>query len=114
LHTKNESKQIAAVTFPFGGKKMSGYMWMVTPKEPHAGVEHLVFDHPDIAGEPIYYNDPPRHAFAKDATKYALFCSAVGMFLKEYGDSFVLHLHDWHTATICLLKRLHPDFSHLA
>src|SRR5436309_440018 len=100
LHKDNPSELYRTVTFPFGGKRMKGDLWKVTPKKPRDGVDHFVFEHADVGGSPIYFNDPPGHAFAKDATKYALFCSAVGQYLKDVPYSFVLHLHDWHAAML--------------
>ena len=113
LHKENPSKLRETVVFPFGGKKMRGELWEVTAREPNDRITHFVFEHPDVRGEPIYFNDPPDHVFARDATKYALFCSAVGQFLLRQQSPFVLHLHDWHTATLFLLRELHPEFSGL-
>jgi starch synthase len=113
LHKENPSTLLTKVSFPFGGKTLEGELWHVTPKRQHPHVRHLVVEHPEIRGTPIYYNDPPEHAFAQDATKYALFCSAVGQYLNSIDEPFILHLHDWHTAFMMLLRELHPNFSHL-
>lgn len=113
LHNVNPSKQQTRITFPFEGRLTEGEIWDVTPKQARAGVRHLVLHHPSIGGEPIYYNDPPALAFARDATKYALFCSAVGQYLRTEAQPYVLHLHDWHTGCMLLLRELHQDFRHL-
>ena len=113
LHRENPSKQIGEILFPFAGEKQHAELWEVTLKSSREGIRHLVVEHPEIRGEPIYSNDPPGHAFVRDATKYALFCSAVGQFLKTIPDPFVLHLHDWHTGFLFLLRELHAEFTHL-
>ncbi len=113
LHTKNPARAVASVKFPFGGSSAEGEMWEVTPRERVEGVTTLVFEHPAIRGNPIYCHDPPEQAFAQDATKYALFCSAVGRYLLASGSRPVLHLHDWHTGALLLLRELHPQFAAL-
>jgi starch synthase len=113
LHTSNSSKLLAHVAFPFGGKQTEGEMWHADPKEPVDHVSHLLFEHPDLKGDPIYFNDPSDSPFMRDATKYALFCSAVGQFLKTLDQPFTLHLHDWHTGVLLLLRERHPEFTAL-
>lgn len=113
LHVDNPSKQIDTVHFPFGGKTLEGKMYEVTAKLPHSGVLNYVFEHSGIRGTPIYFNDPPDEPFAQDGTKYALFCSAIGEYLKKIPLQFILHLHDWHTGMLLFLREMHPDFSHL-
>jgi len=113
LHLDNPSREIGSVRFPFSGKIEEAIVFEVTPRIAHAGVRNLVVEHPRIRGTPIYSNDPPGQAFASDATKYALFCSAIGQYLKTTEMPAVLHLHDWHTPFLLLLRELHPQFSHL-
>ncbi len=113
LHTENPSRPVATIRFPFAGSEMAGELWETTPRQSRPNVRHLLFEHPGIRGTPIYHNDPPRHAFAQDATKYALFCSAIGRYLRDQGEAFILHLHDWHMGFMPLLRELHPAFAHL-
>ncbi|MBI1805457.1 MAG: glycogen/starch synthase [Ignavibacteria bacterium] len=113
LHKQNPSERYCQITFPFGGKEVKGEFWKVRPKSTCESVTHLVFEHREIRGEPIYFNDPPNHPFAQDSTKYAIFCSAVGQYLNQIPQPFVVHLHDWHAATYFLLRELHPAFAHL-
>jgi starch synthase len=112
LHKENPSKLHATITFPFAGKKITGEFWEVTSSSNNR-VRQFVFEHPKIRGERIYSTDPPGQPFMTDATKYALFCSAVGQFLETFNEPYILHLHDWHTPTLLLLKELHPEFAHL-
>jgi len=113
LHKENPSKQCATISFPFMGKTQSGMLYEVEAKHPKKNVTHLVFEHPEVRGTPIYSIDPPGQPFAQDATKFALFCSAVGQYLKSVQGNYIVHLHDWHTPTLLLLKELHPEFAHL-
>ena len=113
LHVRNSSRKIAAVEFPFEGKMTAGDLYETVPKTAQEGVTHCVFEHPALRGEPIYFNDPPDQAYAQDATKYALFCSAIGQYLKNHAPETVVHLHDWHTGFYVLLRELHPQFAHL-
>jgi starch synthase len=112
LHLANPSSHHATVAFPFWGKKQTGEFWKLDSPN-SSGATHLMFEHPIIRGAPIYFDDPPDAPFMRDATKYALFSSAVGQYLKSLPGPFILHLHDWHPATILLLAELHPEFSEL-
>ncbi len=113
LHKANPSKFLLKISFPFGGEKEEGEIWEVTAKRPMKNVKHLVFEHKDIRGNPIYSQDPSGQPYARDATKFALFCSAIGKYLQCYDQSTIVHLHDWHTGTLFLLNKLHPGFQHL-
>jgi starch synthase len=113
LHKNNPARLSSRVQFPFAGTTHEGELWEVTPKRVVEGVTYLVFEHAEIRGNPIYCHDPPGEAFAQDASKYALFCSAVGRYLLEQKREYVLHLHDWHTGALLLLRELHPEFTGL-
>ncbi|HLX11230.1 MAG TPA: glycogen/starch synthase [Bacteroidota bacterium] len=110
LHTQNPSTFVETISFTFRGEEYSGELWKVN----EAGdCMQLLFEHPEIRGNPLYYDDPSDTPFARDATKFALFCSAVGTYLKGIKKPFTLHLHDWHTANLFMLAELHPDFTFL-
>jgi starch synthase len=113
LHEKNPARLLSTVRFPFRGGEEEASVYEVTARKPQKGVRHLVVEHPDLRGEPIYYNDPPEQTFARDATKFAMFCSAAGIYLRDADPSTIIHLHDWHTGTILFLQQLHPAFRHL-
>ena len=113
LHKDNPSKLLKRISFPFGGKQYEGEFYVVQPKQEHANVRHLLLEHPELRGDPLYYNDPSDSPFLRDAAKYALFCSAVGKYLTTIQEPFVLHLHDWHCGFLFLLRELHPEFSSL-
>ena len=73
-------------------------------------VKHYVIDHPLFSScgvGKIYCDDPPGQPFKTDAGKFALFCLAVAEAVekKVFADLDVLHLHDWHTAFLAILRR---------
>lgn len=95
----------------FGGGRTEAVLYEVPARQVHAGVRHLVIEHPAFAhGGRIYCDDPPEAPFATDASKYALFCAAVAEAAVEgrFGSVDVLHLHDWHAAFLAILRRFHP------
>ncbi len=121
LHSINPSEKVADVTFPFGGREEFCEIWRVKPRgagKPHQPAappetEQLIVHHPAIGGDPIYYDDVGEAVFARDSTKFALFCSAAGQYLRTMEEPYVLHLHDWHTGYFFLLSQLHGAFAHL-
>ncbi len=111
LHKNNEASLFAQVVVPFRGERLTVELW--DARSAHPSIRHILVHHPLITGEPIYCNDPPGQPFVRDASKYALFCSAVGVFLKSLSDTPVVHLHDWHAGILLLLRELHPEFHDL-
>jgi len=86
------------------------------PQEP-AGVRLLTLDHPLFgacgAGQ-IYCHDL-EEPFATDAVKFALFCQGVAYALASgaLGSVDLIHAHDWHAATLLLLRRFHRAYGAL-
>ncbi len=82
------------------------------------GVLQWVVEHPGFypcgAGK-IYCNDGNDRPFASDASKYALFCAAVGQAIlnENFGHVDVLHLHDWHAAVLAVLREYDPHYKRL-
>jgi starch synthase len=81
-------------------------------------VTQWVIDHPEFApcgvGQ-IYCDDGSDKPFASDANKYALFCAAVGQAIidESFGALTTLHLHDWHAATLAVLREYDPHYRRL-
>src|SRR5258708_6482830 len=63
LHFRNHSSLLTNVTFPFGGEKLTGEMWKVEQQSNDGNITHLLFNHSEIAGDPIYFNDPSSTPF---------------------------------------------------
>lgn len=87
-----------------------------------SGVVNFIIDCPDFytgfsSGDEkkIYCDDPPDAPFATDATKFAFFSRAVaeGIKNKVFGEITTIHLHDWHTAFLLILREFHQDYNEL-
>jgi len=72
------------------------------------GLEYELLDHPRFAPggqEQIYHDDGPDAPFATDAGKFAFFCAAAAERLRGLVVApDVVHLHDWHTGLLLLLR----------
>jgi starch synthase len=113
---------IAGYQFPFAGRRESTSLYEVTAKDPHPKVRHFVLDSPlFVTRDPasgaytIYSDDPSAGPFEKDGTKYACFCAAVaeGHKLGLFGAVNRVHLHDWHTAFLLVLRKFDPAYEAL-
>ncbi|GAB3113248.1 glycogen/starch synthase [Pseudomaricurvus hydrocarbonicus] len=110
-----EAIRVGSVDVTFGGVSEHVELFHIARHPVHNNLRCWVLDHPLFSPcEPgrIYCDDPADSPFARDASKFALFCAAVAQGLKEqlWGDLDVVHLHDWHTALVALLLRCHPEF----
>ncbi|WP_105264737.1 glycogen synthase [Pseudoalteromonas sp. T1lg76] len=76
------------------------------------GVTHYVLSHPWLNSAEVYHNDTDNRPFAADASKFALFCLGVAEAIKQgaFGELDVLHLHDWHSATLAVLRAFAPQY----
>ncbi|MFO7706929.1 MAG: glycogen/starch synthase [Desulfobacterales bacterium] len=117
LHRSPGARPLAAIRFQFYGAAQKAVVYDVRPDATAAGVRHVVVDHPvfdsprDAGGRPrIYHSDPPDAPFATDATRFALFGAAMAEALGEelFGRTDCLHLHDWHTVPVLILRRYGP------
>jgi len=81
-------------------------------------VTQWVIEHPLFAvggvGQ-IYCDDPDDRPFASDASKFALFSAAVGKAIISdvFGQIDIIHLHDWHTAMVSVLRAYDPEYQQL-
>jgi len=112
------ARRLAVLEVGFSGMSQHVDLYEVPARHPHAGVRHIVADHPLFSAcgsGSIYCDDPPDAPFATDATKFALFCAAVAEATVQgvFGEPDVLHLHDWHAALLLMLRRFHPAFRRL-
>ncbi len=81
-------------------------------------VHHYVIEHPlfsSCGAGRIYCDDPPGQPFKTDASKFALFCLGVAEAIKKgvFTELEVLHLHDWHAAFLCILRRYDTSYRSL-
>ena len=122
LHTLPGAMLVGEVDFRFRGYPHQAQLFEVPDRRPHARVRQIVIHHPDLdARDPvsgdqrIYIHDPPDRPFATDASRFALFCSAVAAAASAplLEPVQVLHLHDWHAAFVLILRKFDPRYSAL-
>ncbi len=112
------AKQIACFSLPFSGniEQVTLTELEIPALEPdtrltknqHGYVRQLVISHAIFTQQGIgrvYLDDESSRPFASDASKYALFNTAVVEALAQshLASPDVLHLHDWHSALISVL-----------
>ena len=113
--TLADSRRQSTLDVSFAGSRHYVDLVEVPGRRSHEGVRHWVADHPALApcgAGRIYCDDPPASPFARDASKFALFCAAVAEGLRRgaFGEVTVIHLHDWHAALLLALRRFHPAY----
>jgi len=102
----------------FSGHRQSVDLFKVPAKNPQENVTLWVLEHPLLAAAgagKIYCDDPGDRPFATDATKFALFCTAVAQAIIDatFTTVDVLHLHDWHAALVSVLAAFDPGYEQL-
>jgi starch synthase len=120
------AEHITTLQVMFGGQHQSVDIFKVSlegsssnsANDPQSNVTQWVIEHPlfAIGGEgKIYCDDPGDRPFASDATKFALFSAAVAKSIISgvFGEIDVIHLHDWHTAMVLLLRAYDPEYQQL-
>ena len=112
------SQKLRSLKVRFGGTRQSVDLYQVPGRQAVSNVHHFVVDHPLFSpcgkGQ-IYCDDPEDRPFATDASKYALFCTAAAEAIVKaaFGKIDVLHLHDWHTAFLLILRHYDPVYKAL-
>jgi starch synthase len=102
----------------FAGNQESIKLYCLSESAHHKNVQHYVVEHPLFSScgvGKIYCDDPPGRPFASDASKFAMFCTAVAEAINvdAFGKLEVLHLHDWHAAFMLILRRYMPRYQPL-
>jgi starch synthase len=112
------ARHISSLQLMFCGQMQTIEIFKVTIEDQHENVTQWVIEHPLFAiggiGE-IYCDDPDNRPFASDATKFALFSAGVAKAIISdvFGKVDVLHLHDWHTAMVSVLRAYDPEYQAL-
>lgn len=127
LAKRNGAALLGAVEVTFSGRTETVAIFFVeqtgsekgkgSRKKAVGAVSHFILEHPMFAacGEGSIYCNDHHGPFATDANKFALFCTAVCQSLIEarFSKVDVLHLHDWHSALVALLRRYMPAYREL-
>jgi len=116
------AQHITSLQVVFGGQAQAVEVFKISmdtlSEKPSKPITQWVIEHPLFAiggiGK-IYCDDPENRPFASDATKFALFSAAVAKAIISdvFGHIDVIHLHDWHTAMISVLRAYDPEYQAL-
>ena len=109
---------VGNVQVMFCGHPQSVAVYRVPAKEPQKNVSLWVLEHPLFAAGgvgAIYCDDPGDRPFATDASKFALFSIALAQAIVDgvFSALDVLHLHDWHSALVSVLRAFDPRYAAL-
>lgn len=115
LHKDGEF--ITELSFSLKGTTYTASLYTVVPKKIISNITHYVIHHPEIQGGGIahIYHDDPTEPFFNDFVKFMIFCTAVAeaMKINAFGKLDVVHMHDWHSSAVLLLKAYHPNYREL-
>ena len=117
FHTLPSATKITLLPVPFAGETESVEVYSLFEGK-YQGVAIRILEHPlfSICGTgQIYCNDPSDAPFASDAEKFALFCRAGAELLSSalVPDIDAIHLHDWHTALVAVLREYDDRYATL-
>lgn len=122
LHLTPQADKTRVFNIYFRGYSHMVEMYSVPSQRPHPDVHHWVLHHPllnaydHFSGQHrIYTHDPPDRPFYTDATRFAFFSAAAAAVAAwgVIGPFDCIHLHDWHSVLVALLRKSHPDFRKL-
>lgn len=120
LSARNPSHKLGELRAPFCGQSESLTLYRCQaqddplPAGSHGTVEQYLLDHSLFAacGAGAIYCHDGYGPFATDAHKFALFCAGVAEWLNSdlINAPDVIHLHDWHSAVLAILRTYHPRY----
>lgn len=116
--TLEQAECICSLEVMFAGSMHPIDIYKIHLTDNAENITQWVIDHPKFAigGKgAIYCDDPDHRPFANDATKFSLFSAAVAKAIISgvFGQIDVIHLHDWHTAMIAVLRAYAPEYQDL-
>ncbi len=110
----NPSTLIDAVDVPFRQTNERVDLYYLEQQSSDKIGQYVVENKLFCQGQPgqIYFDDGDDKPFYSDANKFALFCASIcelliGPWQNRYD---VVHLHDWHSATVLVLSRFEPRY----
>lgn len=115
LHQNSGAQEIDPVVTQFRGRPWDVRVFVVPGSNRH--VRYVVFDHkllvPTDTGV-VYHDDDATRPFATDANKFAFFCAASASWIESRRTPpAAIHLHDWHTAIVAVLREFDSGFPQL-
>ncbi|CCQ10911.1 Glycogen synthase, ADP-glucose transglucosylase [Pseudoalteromonas luteoviolacea B = ATCC 29581] len=106
---------VADIGVPYRQHLETATLWRVSSADD--SVTQYVIGHSLFSshGGAIYCNDSGDRPFATDASKYAFFSAAVCEVIEHQliPNADVVHLHDWHAATVAVLAKYSGRFNRL-
>lgn len=111
-------KKIGEIEFDYYGQQQKGELFEVEGKEKNPNIRHLVLHNELITKGNLggmYHDDGENLPFFTDAIKFTVFCTAIGKLICEnkIEKPDCIHLHDWHSAFLLVLRKYHSEFSAL-
>ncbi len=112
------AEYVTGITLNFAGRTEQVEIFKFSLESSPANVTQWFMEHPlfSLGGiGQIYCNDPDYRPFASDASKFALFSTAVAKAIINdvFGKLDILHIHDWHTAIVAILRAYEPEYQAL-
>ncbi|MEJ2041093.1 MAG: glycogen/starch synthase, partial [Desulfosarcinaceae bacterium] len=122
LHHLPGAVEVGRIQFAFRGGMHTAGLFEIPAGPQHKRMRSCVLHHPwmeafdpGLGRHRIYVNDGSDQPFFTDSNRFACFSAAAAAAAAQghLGRLDVLHLHDWHTALIALLRRSDPACSPL-
>jgi len=118
LHELENAEFVKTVSVNFSGQLEEVSFYRFHVNSGHSNVSQWIAHHGLFSScgiGNVYCDDPNNRPFATDATKFALFNAAVGKAIINgvFGNIDILHLHDWHTAVLSVLRAFSPAYKSL-
>ena len=114
LANPENSHKIADIDVLFCDRRETVSLFSVKAKNTQPHIQHWVLEHWLFAagGVGAIYSNDHYGPFATDAHKFALFCAGVGQVLNAriLQDIDVLHCHDWHSASLLILRQFSKNY----
>lgn len=114
---QHSSKPVKEFMFTYRGQPQKAFLLENPGKKPNDNIRHFVLHHPDFrSGDiaKIYFNDPDR-PFYNDSLTFSLFSAAVAELIVSgvLEEVDIIHLHDWHTSFLLILREYHARYTAL-
>ena len=115
LHELPGASRVTEFDVAFRGDSLRVSLWRIALPGASPGVRQFVLHSaafaPGKRGQ-VYCDDPPQRPFSSDANKFALFNAAVckAVVSDAFNALDVIHLHDWHSALVLLLRACDPTY----
>ncbi|MBL7472782.1 glycogen synthase [Robertkochia sediminum] len=113
----HNSTPVKEFMFTYRGELQKAFLLENPGKKRIPGIRHYILHHPDFRpGDiaKIYFNDPDR-PFYTDTLTFSLFGAAVAELMVSgiLDPVDIVHLHDWHTSFLLMLREYHSRFTAL-